>query len=147
MEKSPLIRIVETTLPALSGSLISYNGSSNMLQTQSYTSLAGNTYWQGIRLSDRIIVNYDLGQGWLYTFLNGIRVYGYNGTAKHLIGSRFYNCRVYSEKTAIDETVAIVADYMRGQMKIMNTYCPDYQILDFSRQLVKATQSTTKLLA
>ena len=69
-----LIRVVESALPALSGSSVTYNAQNNIYLTNGYTSAAGNTYFQGIRLSDRIIVKYDIGQGYAHTFLNGVQV-------------------------------------------------------------------------
>lgn len=142
-----LSKVVETALPALSGARVCYDERSNMLQTQGYTSAAGNTYYQGIRLSDRIIINYDLGQGYAYLFLNGIRVYGYNGTEKHLIGSRSYFCCGYSEQWAMKETTDIVTDYIKSQMKLMNTMCTDEQVKQFSYQLVRAAYSQMKEIA
>lgn len=144
---SALSRIMETTLPALSGSGVVYNSSNNILLTRGYTSAAGNTYFQGIRFSDRIVVNYDLGQGYAYLFLNGIRVYGYNGSDKRLIGSRSYYCCCFNEQYAMNEAASIVADYIRGQMKEMNAHCDESELLLFSRQLVQATYSNMKLLS
>ena len=49
-----LSNLVSQALPALSGSSITYNAERNMLMTQGYTSAAGNTYFQGIQLSERL---------------------------------------------------------------------------------------------
>ena len=59
----------------------------------------GNTYYQGIRLSNRIIISYSIGEGYLYTFLNGIRIYGFNGTDKKLIATKDLNCCIFSESS------------------------------------------------
>ena len=83
-----LSHVVDKALPALSGSSVTYNAQNNIFLTNGYTSAAGNTYYQGIRLSDRIIVKYSIGEGYAHTFLNGVEVYGYNGLDKKLIGSR-----------------------------------------------------------
>ena len=61
-----LATVVNAVLPALSGSKVTYNEKHNIFLSQGYTSAAGNTYFQGIRLSDRLIVNFDFGQGWYY---------------------------------------------------------------------------------
>ena len=57
-----LISLVEKALPAMSGSQVTYCQRSNIFLSSGYTSAAGNTYFQGIRLSDRIIINYDLSE-------------------------------------------------------------------------------------
>lgn len=82
---SNLSTLVETALPTLSGSAVTYCAAKNIYLSSGYTSAAGNTYFQGLRLSDRIIINYDFGQGYAYLFLNGIRIYGFNGREKNLL--------------------------------------------------------------
>lgn len=73
-----LSKVAEIALPALSGSNVTYNAKRNIFLTNGFTSAAGNTNYQGIRVSDRIAVKYSLGDGYCYTFLNGIQVYGYD---------------------------------------------------------------------
>lgn len=145
--ESSIVKLVNTTLPALSGSKVRYNERSSMLETEKYTSAAGNSYYQGILLNDRIIINFDLGQGYLYLFLNGIRVYGYNGEKKHLIGSRVYSCRSFSKDFALKQTIEIVLDYMTGQMKLLNQHCDENALRKFSKSLVESTYSTMKQIA
>lgn len=146
MNKTKLMKVVESNLPALSGSTVSYNTLSNMLETQGYTSAAGNTYYQGIRVSDRLIINYDLGQGYAYLFLNGIHVYGYNGTEKRLIGSRSYSCCCFCEQWAMEEAAEIVYDFIKGQMKLTAVTVNDRQIKECSRKLVEAARNNMKRL-
>lgn len=146
MENS-ILKLVNTALPALSGSKVHYNSRSNMLETSGYTSAAGNTYYQGILLNDRIIINFDLGQGYAYLFLNGIRVYGYDGDVKRLIGSRVYNCCSYSNDFAMRQVVEIVIDYMKAQMKLMNNSCDENTVRSFSQKLVESTFSSMKQIA
>ena len=72
MEKNPASIIAAKALPALSGSTLTYNAEKNVFLTQAYTSLANNTYYKAIRVSDRLAVAYNIGEGYKYTFLNGI---------------------------------------------------------------------------
>lgn len=144
--KNNLLKVVESYLPALSGSTVSYNTLSNMLETQGYTSAAGNTYYQGIRFSERLIINFDLGRGYAYLFLNGIRIYGFNGTEKRLIGSRSYSCCCFCEQWAKEQATEIVYDFIKSQMKLTKTKCYDSQIKKYCRQLVEATSHNMKLL-
>ena len=107
-----LISLVEKALPAMSGSQVTYNSQNNIFLSSGYTSAAGNTYYQGIRLSDRIIINYDFGQGYAHLFLNGIRIYGYDGNQKQLISSRSYYSQCFSEQYAKSECQNMVKEYL-----------------------------------
>lgn len=141
-----LSRVVESSLPSLSGSSVTYNKQNNIFLTAGYTSAAGNTYYQGIRLSDRIIISYNIGEGYAYTFLNGVNVYGFNGKEKKLIGSRSYYSQCFSERYAKKEAVEIVIEYMKGQAKMLGAYVDGNQLEKFSEQLVEDTYNKMKLI-
>ena len=141
-----LSRVVDTALPALSGSSVTYNAQNNIFLTNGYTSAAGNTYYQGIRLSDRIIVKYSIGEGYAHTFLNGVEVYGYNGRDKKLIGSRSFNCYFFSEYGAKKEAIGIVVDYMKSQTKLLGASVENKQLEQFSESLVEDTYKQMKFL-
>lgn len=141
-----LSRVVESALPALSGLGLTYNSQKNIYLTDGYTSAAGNTYYQGIRLSDRIIVVANIGQGYAYTFLNGISIYGFNGQEKKLIGSRSFYNNCYSEYNVKENAKEIVMEYMISQAKMLGAQLNARQLDDFSRQLVDETYKQTKLL-
>ena len=70
-----LATLVNQTLPAVSNSSVTYNADRNMFLTAGYTSAAGNTYFQGIHLSNRLAIVFDIGVGYAYTFLNGMKLY------------------------------------------------------------------------
>ncbi|NYI49038.1 hypothetical protein [Macellibacteroides fermentans] len=144
---SNLTILVETALPALSGSAVTYNAAKNIYLSSGYTSAAGNTYFQGIRLSDRIIINYDFGQGYAYLFLNGIRIYGFDGRDKKLIASRSYCCKGHSEQFAKSECISMIQEYMKGQIKMLNASITESQIQDFSEKLIVDTLNNKKILA
>ena len=136
---SDLIKIVNATLPALSGSSVTYNEANNIFLSEGYTSAAGNTYFQGIRLSDRLIIDLQLGQGYRYLFLNGIRIYGYNGREKHLIASRNLNCCAFSEKNSCSECEDMIKDYLYSQSKLMGQTVDDSTLENFAHSLIVET--------
>lgn len=146
-ESNQLTRLVEKALPALSGSSVIYNEQKNVYLSQGYTSAAGNTYFQGIRLSDRIIVNYDFGQGYAYLFLNGIRIYGYDGRDKRLLSSRSFHCTGFSESFAKLQCEEMLQEYLRSQMKMLNSTVDEQQVCEFSKRLVSETLTSQKLLS
>ena len=142
-----LVKVVEHALPALSGSKVHYDADRNMLCTTSYTSAAGNSYYQGIRLSDRLVINVDLGQGYAYLFMNGLRLYCFDGSNKKLIGSRFYNCYGYSDWSATQESEEILFDYLKSQSGLMGASVSDDQLHDFAHEMVaEAMRNSVKAL-
>lgn len=142
-----LSTLVDTALPALSGSSVTYNSANNIYLSDGYTSAAGNTYFQGIRLSERIIINYNFGQGYAYLFLNGIRIYGFNGKEKKLIATRsYFNC-IHNEEFEKKECISMIQEYMQGEMKLLNATINNSQLLDFSEKLVIETINNKKSIA
>lgn len=79
MKNTPLALVAAKALPALSGSSLSYNAEKNVFLTLGYTSLAGNTYYRAICLSNRLAVYYHIGEGYARTFLNGITLFCWDG--------------------------------------------------------------------
>ena len=147
MNTTSLTRVVEYALPALSGSSVTYNADKGIFLTNGYTSAAGNTYFQGIRLSDRIVIKFDIGQGCPHTFLNGVQVYGFNGRNTKLIGKREFYCYFFNEYNAKMEAVEIIVEYMKSQSKLMGAHVDSYQVEQFAKQLVDDAYQHTKKIA
>lgn len=131
-----LARVANTAIPALSGSSVTYNKEHNIFLTQGYTSAAGNTYYQGIRLSDRITASYDFGQGWCYLFLNGINLYANDGKKKKLIASRSFYNYPFSEGRAKKECKEMLTEFLKSQVLLMRESVPVSQIEEFASALV-----------
>jgi hypothetical protein len=138
-KKNNFLAVIGKVLPQK----VTYNASNNVYLTNGWTSAAGNFYYQGIRLSERIIIRCDIGQGYAYTFLNGVNVYAYDGHNTKLIGTRSWggcaNWVCYCEQRVKEAAMSIVKDYLRSQMKLMAATASDRQIDDFSTQIVEAT--------
>ena len=131
-----LTTLVNQTLPAVSGSSVTYNPDRNMFLTTGYTSSAGNTYFQGIHLSNRLAIVFDIGIGHTHTFLNGMKLYCFDGTQKKLIGSRFYDCCFYHEGYARREATSILFEYLKTQAKMIGSYVADSTLKEFAEGLV-----------
>ena len=142
-----LVRVVEHALPALSGSAVHYDTNRNMLCTTSYTSAAGNSYYQGIRLSDRLVINVDLGQGYAYLFMNGLKLYCFDGSNKKLIGCRMYNCHCYSDYSASRESEEILLEYLKSQSGLVGASVGESQLRSFAHEMVaEAMRNNVKSL-
>jgi hypothetical protein len=148
MANTALQAIVAKELPALSGESLTYNASKNVFLTQGYTSAAGNMYYRAIRLSNRLAVYYDLGQGYAYTFLNGIKLFCWDGNKAKLIAQKYWggcDYRVFNEQFAKEQSILMLKDYLAGQLKAQGAYVSDQEMLAISRGMIEKTQR--KLIA
>lgn len=141
MENSKSLAIVAAkALPALSGSSLTYNAEKNVFYTLGYTSAVGNTYYRAIRLSDRLAVYYHIGEGYAYTFLNGITLFRWDGGQARIIGQRFwgdYNWCRYSDWFAKEQTVQMLKEYLEGALKASGESVSSQELLNYARSMVE----------
>lgn len=138
-----LALVASRVLPTLSGAQLTYNVEKNIFLTMGYTSQAGNTYYRAIRLSPRLAVFYNIGEGYKYTFLNGITLFAFDGYKPRIIGQRTwggYDWVVFSENFARQQSILMVHDFLQGQMRMLNVPCSEQQLMDMSRQLIAETE-------
>lgn len=139
-----LALVAAKALPALSGSSLTYNPEKNVYLTLGYTSAAGNTYYKAIRLSDRLAVYYHIGEGYAHTFLNGITLFAWNGQKAKVIAQKLWggynNWRYFNERTAKEESIIMLKNFLAGQAKAMGSIIADSQLLAFSRTMIEETQ-------
>lgn len=76
---------------------VNYSKTSNAFLTNGYTSAANNTYFNAIRFAEGIVIKEDVGQGYIHTFLNGIRIYSLKEKTL-LIDRTYYNKRYSRHK-------------------------------------------------
>lgn len=137
--RNQLSVLIERALPASVANGVTYNEKNNIFLTNGYTSQAGNTYFQGIRLSNRLIISYNIGQGYYHSFLNGITIYGYDGNKKRLISSRSFHSKIFDEAFATAQCKEIVSEYIRAQIKLTGSSITAKQLEDFSNALIAET--------
>ena len=143
MTNTALQTIAAKALPALSGESLTYNAAKNVYLTLGYTSAAGNMYYKAIRLSNRLVVYYDIGQGYARTFLNGITLFCWDGTKARIIGQKFwggYDWRDFSEYFAKEQSILMLKDFLRGQLKLQGAHVSDQELASFARCMVEETQ-------
>ena len=143
MVNTTLQTIVAKSLPALSGESITYNAAKNVFLSMGYTSAAGNMYYRAIRISNRLIVYYDLGQGYIHTFLNGIKLYCFDGQKANLIAQKYwggYDYRIFNEQFAKEQSILMLKNYLEGQLKIQGACVSEQEILSYARNMIEETQ-------
>lgn len=146
-----LTRLAAKALPALSGSSVTYNAEKNVYLTLGYTSPAGNAYFKAVRFSDRLAVHYDIGEGYAYTFLNGITLFAWDGTKAVIIGKKMWggcgNWVCFSERFAMEQTIKMLKNYLEGQAKAIGQTVSEAALLSFSRQMVEDVKTYQKRIA
>ena len=143
MTNTALQTIVAKSLPTLSGESLTYNAAKNVFLSQGYTSAAGNMYYKAIRLSNRLIVYYDLGQGYAYTFLNGIKLYCYDGQKANLIAQKNWggcDYRIFNEQFAKEQSILMLRGFLESQLKLQGAHVSDQELACFARNMVEETQ-------
>lgn len=143
MNNTALQRIAAKNLPALSGESLTYNAARNVFLTMGYTSPAGNMYYKAVRLSNRLMVYYELGQGYAYTFLNGIKLFCWDGQRGHLIAQKSWggsDWRAFSEQFAKEQSILMLKNYLAGQLKAQGAYVSDQEMLTIARSMIEETQ-------
>ena len=143
MNNTDLQTIVAKNLPALSGESITYNAAKNIFLTQGYTSAAGNMYYKAIRLSNRLVVYYDLGQGYKYTFLNGIKLFCWDGQKARVIAQKYWggcDYRVFNEQFAKEQSILMLSNFLAGQLKAQGAQVSNQEIFSFAYNMIEETQ-------
>lgn len=143
MNNTALQTIVTKNLPALSGESITYNAAKNIFLTRGYTSAAGNMYYKAIRISDRLAVYYDLGQGYKYTFLNGIKLFCWDGQKAKVIAQKYWggcDYRVFNEQYAKEQSILMLSNFLAGQLKAQGAQVSNQEIFSFAYNMIEETQ-------
>lgn len=137
-----LADLVNQTLPAVSNSSVTYNADRNMFLTSGYTSGMGHTYFQGIQLSDRVAVVYNIGQGGYGSnplFLNGVTVYCFDGREKKIIGKWSPSCwAFYTDHLAHNVATQLLFDYLKSQMRILGASIADSELKNYAIAQIRA---------
>ena len=94
---------------------VSYSEQVNAFITAGYTSAAGNTYFNTIRFAEGIVLKEDVGQGWAYTFLNGLKIYSLRD--KTLLADRYFHSRIYSRYAVKTEAVDMLFNVLKVAAK------------------------------
>ncbi len=143
MTNTVLQTIAAKALPALSGESLTYNAARNVFLTMGYTSAAGNMYYKAVRLSNRLVVYYELGQGYAYTFLNGIKLFAFDGQKAQLIAQKYWggcDYRIFNEQFAKEQSILMLKGFLEGQLRLQGAHVSDQDLTSFARGMVEETQ-------
>ena len=94
-----------------------WNESQHMFITDQYTSNAGNTYYLGVRFSDRFVTILHIGLYHNWTYINDVEVYAFDERERKLIGKTSID-KFYDESLVRSTTEDLLLNYIEGQMRI-----------------------------
>ena len=146
MKNNSLIVAAKAALPSL-GNNVTNNDAAKMFLSPGYTSAAGNTYQEGLRLSRYLAIDYSIGHGWCRSFLNGIKLYVWDNNKPKLVSHKSFSCYFLSESAINYETVRIVKEHLKSSCKLLGLGNPtDSELTKLSEALVSETMKTTQLI-
>jgi hypothetical protein len=100
---------------------LSYSETTNSFYGQAYTSLAGNSYFNSMRLAEGLIIKEDVGIAhWGTTYLNGIQIY--STQSQSLIADEKYHACKYSISIVKVLSKRMLMDKLRESANVNNMY-------------------------
>lgn len=97
---------------------VSYSEVANAFLSTGYTSAAGNTYFNTIRVAEGILIKEDVGNGYARTFLNGLKIYSIKD--KTLLADKSFHTLFYSVSTVKIEAKKMLMDVLETAAKKEN---------------------------
>lgn len=107
----------------LVNSNFSYSEVANAFLSTGYTSSAGNTYFNSIRVAEGILIKEDVGQGYAHTFLNGIKIYSIKD--KTLLADKSFNNVRYNKERIKIEAKKLLLNMLEDS-SLLEGYTFDY---------------------
>lgn len=114
-----------------------YRSDLNLFVGEAYTSLAGNTYFSGLRLAPGVAIKTEIGIGWARVFLNGISLYSTDGR-RTLLARRSFHSYFHSIAAERRECERLVADVLFAMLSEAEARLSGNEVLQLSQSIVNA---------
>jgi len=135
-EDRKLALLLSRFVPDL-GVTAQYRSDLNLFVGEAYTSLAGNTYFSGLRLAPGVAIKTEIGIGWARVFLNGISLYSTDGK-RTLLARRNFHCYFHSIAAERRECVRLVADVLLAMLCEEEARLSQNEVLQLAQSIVHA---------
>lgn len=122
-----------------------YNSEINAFTGNGYTSVAGNTYFNVARFAEGLIIKEDVGDGYLYSFLNGLYIYDIR--SKCLLAERQYHCHYYSEETVKEEATRLLSELINEEARKQGRWINNNEVKRSIRRLLDRSFNNNQLEA
>lgn len=136
MDTQSLTSVVNSVIPLQKGVALTYNKENNILTTNGYTSLAGNTYFNGIRLSEKIILILNIGIGHTHTFINGIQILSAIDK-QQVIAQTTLSIEYYSEEKIKRIAKSMIFEKLKENALKEGVTIDDESLSDFSQRIIE----------
>jgi hypothetical protein len=143
--KNQMLAIINKVLPEI-GKGINYNEATNSITGGAFTSAIGNTYFKELQMTNTIIVLNDIGVGYRYSFLNGVKVYTLKENVKTLIGKIDLHCVIHNPFIATKYAVQILTNAFVAEAKNAKQEYNIDMFEKFASELISATQKPSAVL-
>jgi hypothetical protein len=131
--------ILDSILPTYGNPRVNtpiWNESQHMFITDQCTSASGNTYYLGIRFSDRFVTILHIGLFHNWTYINEVEVYAFDEHERKLIGKTKLDV-YYNEDLVRSTTEGLLKDYIESQMKLNGGKIDSKQLDNQVKELVE----------
>lgn len=102
-----------------------WNESLKMFITNEYESAAGNRYYDGVRISDRVVIVEHVGMYHSFTYIDGLDIFMYDGEELKLIVQEKYDKQFYNAEFIRERTKIALHNYARSQAVMGGTTVSD----------------------
>jgi hypothetical protein len=122
---------------------ITYSTPMNAFVGQGYTSMAGNTYFNAMRFADGILIKEDVGEGYAYTFLHGLKIYDLH--TKKLLCEESFNCHYYSKDTVKSDVKRMLTNLIIKAAQQENRYLSESDVRNRISQIIEKAFSNNQI--
>ena len=113
-----------------------WDESQRMFICDEHDSSSGHRYYRGVRFCDRIVIVENVGLYHSWTYIDSIELYAFYGHRLELIQKRDYDKEFRREEFIRKEACQMVADFLRGIMKMHRSCVSAEQIETHARELI-----------
>lgn len=114
-----------------------WNESLRMFILNEHESAAGHYYYDGVRISDRIVIVEHIGQFHSFTYLDGMDIYRFDGDGKRLIVQEKYDNKFYDVNFIRERSKQALTNFIKSRATMSgNNPIEDSQAQLMAEQIV-----------
>ena len=117
---------------------LTYMPGLNMFTSQVHTSLAGNHYFEGIRISESLVVKVSFGIGWARDFINAIKIYSADGSST-LLAYETFNSFYFSHDSLKRATIDMMYKALAEANSTRRLNASETSLRQYATELVEQT--------
>ena len=139
-EKAITNNLIETFLPSFGTpkkKIPVWDSGQKMFILNNYESAAGHYYYEGMRFCEHIVIKEKVGKYHLWTYLDSLEVYAFNGVKLELVQKRDYEKAHRQSVDIPKESEDMIYNYLAGSIKLQGGSLNEEQLRTESHRLVE----------